>query len=84
MVKGVKMTYVKVSSKYQITIPKDLRESLGIGEGDRLYVGREGGKLVLRPFPKVKNPTERLYGSVEGDRDAVEAVREFRETGGKS
>ena len=84
MVKGVKMTYVKVSSKYQITIPKDLRESLGIREGDRLYVGREGGKLVLRPFPKIKNPTEKLYGSVGGDRDAVEAVREFRETGGRS
>jgi len=78
------MSYIKVSSKYQITIPKENREALGLEAGDKLYVGREGGKLVLRPLPKVKDPTEKLYGSVRGDRDAVEAVREFREAGGRS
>ncbi len=78
------MSHVKVSSKYQITIPKDIRKALGIEAGDKLYVGREDGKLVLRPLPKIKNPTENLYGSVEGDRDAVEAVREFRRAGGRA
>jgi len=77
------MNYVKVSSKYQITIPKDVREALGLEAGDKLYVGREDGKLVLRPLPKVKNPTKKLYGSVRGDKDAVEAIREFREAGGR-
>jgi len=77
------MTYLKVSSKYQITIPKDLRETLGIEAGDQLYVAQEGGKLVLRPLPKVMNPTEKLYGSVRSDKDAVEAVREFRKAGGR-
>ncbi len=83
LVKGVKM-YVKLSSKYQITIPRDVREALGLEAGDRLYIGREGGKLVLRPLPKVKNPTEKLYGSVRGGEDAVEAVREFRKAGGRA
>jgi len=78
------MSYAKISSKYQITIPKDVREALGLEAGDKLYVGREGGKLVLRPLPKVKDPTEKLYGSVRDDRDAVEAVREFREAGGRA
>jgi len=84
MVKEVKMSHVKVSSKYQITIPKGIRKALGIEAGDKLYVGRENGKLVLRPLLKIKNPTENLYGSVEGDRDAVEAVREFRRAGGRA
>ena len=78
------MTYVKISSKYQITIPKDLRESLGLEAGDRLYIGREGEKVVMKPLPKVKNPTKELYGSVKGEKDAVEAVREFRESGGRT
>jgi len=43
------MTYVKISSKYQITIPKDLRETLGLEAGDRLYIGREGEKVVMKP-----------------------------------
>jgi len=51
---------------------------------DRLYIGREGGKLVLRPLPKVRNPTEKLYGSVKSEKDAVEAVREFRKAGGRA
>lgn len=77
------MSYVKLSSKYQITIPKDVRDALGLEAGDKLYVGREGDKLVLRPLPKIKGPTEKLYGSVRGDKDAVEAVREFRRAGGR-
>lgn len=75
---------MKLSSKYQITIPKDVRESLGLEAGDRLYIGHEGGKLVLHPLPKVRNPTEKLYGSVKSEKDAVEAVREFKKAGGRA
>ena len=32
---------------------------------------------------KMKNPTEFLYGSVSSEIDAVEAVRRFRESGGR-
>lgn len=78
------MTYVKVSSKYQITIPKDVREALSLEAGDRLYMGLEGGKVVLRALPKVENPTKALYGSVRSDKDAVEAIRDFRRMGGRT
>jgi len=78
------MTYAKVSSKYQITIPKDVREALGLEAGDRLYIGLEGSKVVLRALRKVENPTKRLYGSVRSSKDAVEAVRKFRKAGGRA
>lgn len=78
------MGYVKVSSKHQITLPKAVREALGIGAGDRLSIAVEGDKVVLRPLPKVSRPTDALYGSVESEKDAVEAVRAFREAGGRA
>jgi len=78
------MTYIKVSSKYQITIPKFIRKALSLKARDRLHIGLEENKIVLRALPKVRNPTERLYGSVRSDRDAVKAVREFRKAEGRS
>lgn len=81
IVKKVKMS-CKVSSKYQITLPKTIREALGLKAGDRLYVSREGDEIILKVIPRVERPSEALYGSAKGDRDAVEAVRAFREGGG--
>ena len=78
------MSYVKISSKYQITIPKSLREALSLRAGDRLYIIREGDKIILRAFRRVENPTKVLYGSVKSDKDAVEAVRAFRALGGRA
>jgi len=74
----------RISSKYQITLPKEVREGLGIEAGDELYIAREGEKMVIRPLPKVKRPTETIYGSVKSKRDAVEAIREFRKTSGRA
>lgn len=78
------MSKVKVSSKYQITLPKDVREAMGISAGDELQVLREGDRVALRSIPKIKQPTEVLYGSVKSKKDAVRAVRQFRSSGGRS
>lgn len=78
------MAKARISSKYQITLPKEVREGLGVGAGDDLFIAREGDKVVLRPLPKVKHPTAAIYGSVKGKVDAVEAIREFRKSGGRA
>jgi len=39
---------VKVSSKGLITLPKPIREELGIDKGDYLAVSAEGGKIVFQ------------------------------------
>lgn len=45
---------LKVHRKGIIVLPKDLREALGVGEGDRLLAELSGGRLVLRPLkPRV-------------------------------
>ena len=78
------MSYVKISSKYQITIPRGVREALGLKAGDKLHVAREGDRLVLRALRRIEDPTKALYGSVKSEKDAVEAVRAFRAMGGRA
>ena len=37
----------KVMSKGQITLPKDIREKLGVGPGDRLVLVWDDGQVVM-------------------------------------
>jgi antitoxin PrlF len=53
-----------VGERGQITIPKPLRDSLGIRAGDELEVGEEGGRLVLRKAA-VTARLERVFGTVD-------------------
>ena len=48
-----------VSSKFQISLPKALRERLGLRPGDHLVVEERDGNLVLTPAATV--PKEQLY-----------------------
>ncbi len=43
---------VKVSSRYQISVPRIAREKLGIQSGDRLLVDVQDGVLILIPKPQ--------------------------------
>lgn len=52
--------------KGKITIPAEIRERLGIKEGDILTLELSGGRVVLLPPRTVLNPTEVLDGLVEG------------------
>jgi AbrB family looped-hinge helix DNA binding protein len=43
------MPLVAVKTKYQVTIPQELRERLDIAEGDLLEADVKNGKLVFTP-----------------------------------
>lgn len=51
----------KVTSKGQITLPKELRDALGIGTGDRVHFRVERDRAVLAKTPEFLE----LAGSVE-------------------
>jgi len=53
---------IKVLQKGKITIPADIRQKLGINEGDYLKLEIVGNKLMLLPPNTVPNPTELLSG----------------------
>ncbi len=77
-----------VTRKYQVTIPKEVREALGIKMGDKLIVKVEDGKIIMEPV-RAQDALKRL--STLADRylggpraiDAVKLVEESieRETG---
>lgn len=46
------MHVVKLSSKNQIVIPREIRDALRIKAGDRLLVVRRGDGVILLPKPK--------------------------------
>jgi AbrB family looped-hinge helix DNA binding protein len=57
---------VKVLQKGKITIPADIRQRLGIDEGDCLKLQIVDNKIVLFPEDTVPNPTELLSGLAGG------------------
>ena len=45
-------TMIKVSSKYQIVIPRDIREKLNLKAGDNLIIKTNNEKIIMYPQPK--------------------------------
>ncbi|MGC9316686.1 MAG: AbrB/MazE/SpoVT family DNA-binding domain-containing protein [Armatimonadota bacterium] len=56
------MSSVTVSSKYQVVIPRDVRERLGIKPGQELQVIVKQGTIHLVPVPALRD----LRGLVKG------------------
>jgi AbrB family looped-hinge helix DNA binding protein len=54
------MQAVKVLPKWQITIPKKLREKLKINVGDTVVVEERGGEIVLRKGKTIFDYAESL------------------------
>jgi antitoxin PrlF len=68
-----------VSEKGQITVPKLLRERLGIRPGDQLEILEEGGRLVLtKTILGGGDPVDAAYGILSLDVSTDEAVRALR------
>lgn len=70
---------VKVTRKYQVTLPREVREALGIRVGDLLRVRVEGRRIVLEPLmPRRRSPVEDMLSLIPKpvNLDAVRLVEE--------
>lgn len=87
------MSYVRVLRGGQITMPKELRESLEIKEGDILEVEMENKKVVLKPkvlvdkdqawarLNQVMKKVGRRHRKISGkevEEDVLEAIKATR------
>lgn len=70
------MLSIKVSTKYQVSLPSAARRQLGIEAGDRLSVELSGDALILRRRPE--RPSERLRGLGREAWQGVDPVRHVR------
>jgi AbrB family looped-hinge helix DNA binding protein len=72
---------VKVSSRYQIAVPRVARERLKIEKGDRLLVDVQDGLLILLPQPKdFAANLAGLHKEIWADLDTDAYLREERDT----
>ncbi|MCH8552918.1 MAG: AbrB/MazE/SpoVT family DNA-binding domain-containing protein [Natronospirillum sp.] len=68
------MTEVTVSPKFQIVIPKDIRESMGIVAGQKVQVLSYQGRIELiplKPMTEMRGFLEGLDTTVVRDEDRV-------------
>jgi antitoxin PrlF len=77
-------TRAKITSKGQITVPRAVRQALGVKEGDKLIFEHNGDQMIVRP-DKQKNGFAKYMGignpgSAEGREAVIRAVRELRDT----
>ena len=62
------MTSVTVSPKYQVVIPKEVRESMGIVSGQKIQMLTYSNRIELIPI----KPMEELRGFLKGIDTSVE------------
>lgn len=66
-----------VSEKGQVTIPKRLRDSLGIRPGEVLEFTEDRGRLVIRKRME-RDPADAVWGILKLDRPVDELLDEMR------
>ena len=66
-----------VSEKGQVTIPKQLRDRMGIRPGEVLEFSEERGCLLARKALE-RDPVDALYGSLRLDRPVDDLIDEMR------
>jgi len=62
---GIEMKVVKVDSKGRITIPREIREKVGLKKGDYARIRVDNGNIVVEPYKPVSH---RLYGKYRVDK----------------
>lgn len=73
------MEEVKVTRKYQITIPKKTRSKMGIEIGDKLLVREEEGRIIIEVPRKIADPSNFLWNLSKKPRE-IDVVRLVEES----
>ena len=82
------MELAKVTSKGQITIPVEIRNKLGIKEGDKVLFVEEGNRIFMvnSTLMALKEAQDAFQGEAErvglkDEQDVVDMVRQMRREG---
>lgn len=80
------MSVTRISSKGQITIPKEVRDRLGLRPGDKVMIEAVGRQALLRPLRRPSESMRGIGGRAKGelgDVSAVELVKGMRREDGE-
>ena len=80
------MELAKITSKGQITIPKDVRKKLGVKGGDKVLFVEEGGRIVMMnaSMQALRDIQNAFIGAaeeagLESEQDIVTMIKELRQ-----
>ena len=62
-----------ITSKGQVTIPRDVRQHFGLKQGMAVTFEIEGDHIALRPAPSVRKPAASGFGLIRSQREGVPA-----------
>ena len=77
------MAVVRVTRNYQVSIPKSVRDALGLAEGDLIEVEERDGEIVMVP-KRLIDAAQAWFWSPEwqrGEREVDEDIRAGRVIG---
>lgn len=66
------MAVVTVSPKYQVVIPRDVRESMGIKPGEKVQIFQYGDRIEFIPVKKLS----RMRGFIKGINTVVKREKD--------
>jgi antitoxin PrlF len=70
---------VKVTRKYQVTIPENVRSKLGVKIGDKLIVKSEDKRIIMEAPKHISNPSDVLW-NLFGKSINIDAARLVEES----
>jgi antitoxin PrlF len=70
---------VKVTRKYQVTIPESIRSKLGVKIGDKLIVKSENKRIIMEAPEHISNPSDVLW-NLFGKSINIDATRLVEES----
>ncbi|MGB9714776.1 MAG: AbrB/MazE/SpoVT family DNA-binding domain-containing protein [Candidatus Bathyarchaeales archaeon] len=76
------MPKTKITSKFQITIPKEVREKIKVKPGEIVNVESiSDEEIIIRRFKRIKEPLKVLVGKTASNRHVtIEELEEKAET----
>ena len=78
MVIQVGLPRSKVTAKYQVTIPKEVREKVEMRPGETVTVeALSGDEILLRRYSRLKDPLATLIGKKSLGKVSIEELEEM-------
>jgi len=74
---------VKITRKYQVTIPENVRSKLGVKIGDKLIVRSEGKRIIMETPQLISNPSDVLW-NLFGKPLSIDATKLVEESWNKT
>jgi antitoxin PrlF len=67
-----------ITSKYQVTIPKDVREQVGLQDGDRVSFVAEGDTIIVRKVRSLKDVADKIAKKVARQNEAPASEADYK------